>query len=154
MWYQGSSASTVESAKVVQAGIRAALNKLNEQPSQVVETSTFVLDNYTNQSVDYAKDVLSNHQLSSLVVGDGNVIVDQYPKAQTEVSSKSRVFLQTNGTNITMPSMTGWSRKEAEAFGAMANVEIEFKGVGSIYKQSVSKGTKLKANQKITVTAK
>ena len=53
-----------------------------------------------------------------------------------------------------MPSMTGWSRKEAEAFGAMANVEIEFKGVGSIYKQSVSKGTKLKANQKITVTAK
>ena len=154
MWYQGSSASTVESAKVVQAGIRAALNKLNEQPSQVVETSTFVLDNYTNQSVDYAKDVLSNHQLSSLVVGDGNVIVDQYPKAQTEVSSKSRVFLQTNGTNITMPSMTGWSRKEAEAFGAMANVEIEFKGVGSIYEQSVSKGTKLKANQKITVTAK
>ena len=51
-----------------------------------------------------------------------------------------------------MPSMTGWSRKEAEAFGAMANVEIEFKGVGSIYEQSVSKGTKLKTH-KITLYA-
>ena len=33
-------------------------------------------------------------------------------------------ILTNHGTNITMPSMTGWSRKEAEAFGAMANVEI------------------------------
>ena len=80
--------------------------------------------------------------------------MDQYPKAKTEVSSKSRVFLQTNSTTITMPSMDGWSRKEAEAFGSMANVDIEFKGIGTIYKQSVSKGTKLKANQKITVYAK
>lgn len=154
MWYQGTSSSTTSAAKVVQGGIRAALNKLNTQPSQVVETSTFVLDNYMNQSVDYAKEVLSNHQLSSLVVGDGDVVISQYPKAQTEVSSKSRVFLQTNGTNVTMPSMTGWSRKEVEAFGTMANVDIEFKGVGTIYKQSVTKGTKLKANQKITVEAK
>lgn len=154
MWYQGSSSSTTSAAKVVQGGIRAALNKLNTQPSQVVETSTFVLDNYMNQSVDYAKEVLSNHQLSSLVIGDGDIVMSQYPKAQTEVSSKSRVFLQTNGTNITMPSMTGWSRKEAEAFGTMAHVDIEFKGEGTIYKQSVTKGTKLKSNQKITVTAK
>lgn len=154
MWYQGTSSSTTSAAKVVQGGIRAALNKLNTQPSQVVETSTFVLDNYMNQSVDYAKESLSNHQLSSLVVGDGDIIISQYPKAQTEVSSKSRVFLQTNGTNVTMPSMTGWSRKEAEAFGTMANVEIEFDGVGTIYKQSVTKGTKLKANQKIKVYAK
>lgn len=154
MWYQGTSSSTTSAAKVVQGGIRAALNKLNTQPSQVVETSTFVLDSYMNQSVDYAKEVLSNHQLSSLVVGDGDIIISQYPKAQTEVSSKSRVFLQTNGTNVTMPSMTGWSRKEAEAFGTMANVEIEFDGVGTIYKQSVTKGTKLKANQKIKVYAK
>ena len=36
MWYQGSSSSTTSAAKVVQGGIRAALNKLNTQPSQVV----------------------------------------------------------------------------------------------------------------------
>lgn len=153
MWYQGASSSTTAAAKVVQGGMRAALNKVNQQPAKVVETSTFVLDNYTNQSVEFAKDMLSQHQLSTLVVGDGDTVLSQYPKAQTEVSAKSRVFLQTNGTEITMPSMDGWSRKEAEAFASMAHVQIEFKGMGTISKQSVSKGTKLKANQKITVTA-
>ena len=44
--------------------------------------------------------------------------------AKTEVSSKSRVFLQTNDTNITMPSMDGWSRKEAEAFARKLNISV------------------------------
>lgn len=154
LWFQSSASGSQESAKFVKAVTRAAMNKVNEQPTKEVETSTFVLDSYTNQSTEYAKNILTEHQLTPLIIGDGKTVMDQYPKAKTEVSSKSRVFLQTNSTTITMPSMDGWSRKEAEAFGSMANVDIEFKGIGTIYKQSVSKGTKLKANQKITVYAK
>ena len=130
------------------------MNKVNEQPTKEVETSTFVLDSYMNQSSEYAKNILTQHQLTPLIIGDGETVINQYPKAKTEVSSKSRVFLQTNGNTITMPSMEGWSRKEAEAFASMANVKIEFKGIGTIYKQSVSKGTKLKENQQIVVEAK
>lgn len=130
------------------------MNKLNEQSVKEVETSTFVLDSYTNQSTDFAKKTLSQHQLIPLTIGDGDTVLEQYPKAKTEVSSKSRVFLQTNDTNITMPSMDGWSRKEAEAFASMANIDIEFDGIGMIYKQSVDKGTKLKDGQKVKVYAK
>lgn len=154
LWYQSYAGSAVNSAKVVNGVVRAALNKINEQPVKKVETSTFVLDSYLNQSVDFAKKILTSHQLSPLTIGDGKTVIDQYPKAKTELSSKSRVFLQTNGTNITMPSMEGWSRKEAEAFASMANIDLKFEGVGSIYKQSVTKGTKLKDNQKVTVYAK
>ena len=107
-----------------------------------------------NQSTEFAKSILTKHQLSTLLIGDGDTVIDQYPKAKTEVSSQSRVFLQTNGTNITMPSMDGWSRKEAEAFAAMADVRITFDGVGTIYKQNIPKGTKLKSNQEIKVQAK
>lgn len=154
LWYQGAKADTKVAAQLVQGVVRTALNKINEQPTKTVETSTFVLDNYTNQSVDYVKQTLTNHQLTPLFIGDGNTILDQYPKSKTEVSSKSRIFLQTNGTNITMPSMEGWSRKEAEAFASMANIKIKFEGIGMIYEQSVSKGTKLKQNQEITLKAK
>lgn len=153
-WFQGAQAGNKIPAELVSSVIRTSLNKINTQPTQEVETSTFVLDAYTNQSVDFAKGILTQHQLTPLIVGDGNTVIDQYPKSKTEVSSKSRVFLQTNGTNITMPSMDGWSRKEAEAFASMANVKIKFDGLGTIYKQSVSKGTKLKENQEITVYAK
>lgn len=153
-WYQGAKSGNKIPAELVSSVIRTALNKINTQPAQEVETSTFVLDSYTNQSVEFAKTILTQNQLTPLTIGDGQTVIDQYPKAKTEVSSKSRVFLQTNGTNITMPSMDGWSRKEAEAFASMANITLKFDGIGSIYKQSVTKGTKLKANQEITVYAK
>lgn len=153
-WCQGSKFTTTAAADVIQSVVRTALGKLNEQPAKEVETSTFVLDSYANQSVDFAKNILTQHQLTPLVIGDGDTVIDQYPKSKTEVSSKSRVFLQTNSSTITMPSMEGWSRKEAEAFAAMANVKIDFSGVGSIYEQDVVKGTKLKANQEIKVKAK
>ncbi|MFR7592524.1 MAG: penicillin-binding protein [Longibaculum sp.] len=153
-WYQGYVSGNTIPSQLVSAVVRTALNKINEQPAKEIETSTFVLDSYKNQSVDFAKKILTQHQLSPLIIGDGKTVMEQYPKAQSEVSSKSRVFLSTDSTDITMPSMEGWSRKEAEAYATMANVKIKFEGIGTIYKQSVSKGTKLKANQEITVYAK
>ena len=53
-----------------------------------------------------------------------------------------------------MNSMDVLSSKEAEEFEAMAYVRITFDGVGTIYKQNVPKGTKLKSNQEIKVQAK
>ena len=108
LWYQGKNASSKVAAELVQGVVRTALNKINAQPVKEVETSTFVLDSYMNQSTEFAKSILTKHQLSTLLIGDGDTVIDQYPKAKTEVSSQSRVFLQTNGTNITMPSMDGW----------------------------------------------
>ena len=154
VWYQNSISGSVAVSEMVKAVTRTALNKLNTQETKEVKTSTFVLDSYLNQSVNYAQDILTQNQVTPIIVGDGKTIINQYPRAEIEVSAKSRVFLQTNGTTLTMPSMTGWSRKEAETFASMANIDITFEGIGSIYKQSVSKGTKLKANQKVKVYAK
>lgn len=154
VWYQSSVSGKTSVSNLVKAVTRTALNKIEDAPTEEVETSTYVLDSYLNQSVDYAKKILTNNQITPLIIGDGKTILDQYPRAQVEVSSKSRVFLKTNGTKITMPSMTGWSRKEAEAFASIANVEIEFDGLGTIYEQSIDTGTILKDNQKIKVKAK
>lgn len=156
LWYQCHDKydKTAVRSEFVQSMTRAAISQLNKQPEQVVETSSFVLDSYMNHSTTYAKELLSSHSLAPIIVGNGDTIINQYPSAKTELTGNSRVYLQTNGSKITMPSMTGWSRKEAEAFASMANIELEYEGVGMIYKQSVSKGKTLKANQKVTVHAK
>ena len=153
LWYQNSITGNTYSSKLVQAVTRTALAKLNEQPTVEVETSTYVLDSYLNQSVSYTSKHLKKNQLTPVYVGDGKIIIDQYPKANVEVSSNSRVFLRTNGTEVTMPSMVGWSRKEVEAFANMAGVSIEFKGLGKVTKQSVTKGTTLSEELKIEVSA-
>ncbi len=154
VWYQNSIAGSTSVANLVKAVMRTAMNKMNTQPAKEIETSTYVLDSYTNQSQTYVKEMLASHQLTPIFVGDGKTILSQYPMAKSEVSAKSRVFLQTNGSKITMPSMEGWSRKEAEAFASMANIDLEFDGIGSIYKQNVTSGMELKPNQKVKVYAK
>ncbi len=153
LWYQSGTTDNTNAATLVQAVVRSALNKLNEQEIKVVASSSYTLDSYTNQSTSYVSSLLSTNQLTPVVIGDGDIVLSQYPYANTEVASESRVFLKTNGTTITMPSMEGWSRKEAEAFATMADVTIEVEGTGTIYDQSVSKGTTLEAGQTITVYA-
>lgn len=154
LWYQNSITGNKSSSKLVQAVTRTALSKLNAQPTVEVETSTYVLDSYINQSVSYTSKHLRKNQVDPIYVGNGNIVIDQYPRANIEVSSNSRVFLKTNGTEVTMPSMVGWSRKEVEAFANMAGVTIKFEGLGKVSEQSVSKGTVLTPELEIVVTAK
>ncbi len=154
LWSQNKGYTNRGATELIQGITRAALNKLNEQPLKEVEVSTVVLDNYMNQSKTHVNEVLKTNQLTPIFVGDGDIVISQFPNSKTEVSSQSRVFLQTDGKKIKMPSMEGWSRKEAEAFASMANITLEFDGVGTITSQSISKGTVLKANQKVKVKAK
>lgn len=156
LWYQchDDDDRTEVRANFVQTMTRAAVNLLEDQPEQQVETKSFTLDSYKNHSVDFANSILTSHSLVPVIIGDGTTVLNQYPSAYTELTSGSRVFLQTNGSKITMPSMVGWSRKEAEAFASYAHIEIEYEGVGTIYDQDVTKGTELTLNQIVKVKAK
>lgn len=144
--------NTGDAATVIKAIVKSALNKLNES-SKKVKTISYTLPNFMNQSVTYAKNQLSKAGLTPTVIGDGSSVIGQYPDAKTTITNSTRVMLATNGSKITMPSMTGWSRKEAEAFGSLAGVNITVVGAGTIYKQSVEKGTTLKNKQTIKVYA-
>lgn len=156
LWYQchDKNDKTATRAEFIQTMTRAAVNLLKDQPEQEVETKSFVLDSYINHSVDFTSSILTNHSLTPIIIGDGNTVIDQYPSAYTELTSGSRVFIQTNGSKMTMPSMIGWSRKEAEAFASYAHIDIEYDGVGIIYEQSLTKGKELNKNDKVKVKAK
>jgi penicillin-binding protein 2B len=154
MWYQCKNDDSSVRANFIKTISQSAISLLNDQPTQKVKTSSFTLDSYLNHSTSYTKNILTSNSLVPIIIGNGDTVTDQYPKASTELTANSRVFIATDGTKITMPSMIGWSRKEAEAFASLAGIELNFKGVGTIYKQSVSKGKTLKDKQKVTVEAK
>ena len=133
--------------------MKSSLNLLKGN-SKEVKSSQYELESYINQSSDYAKKILSAHDISPIILGNGKTLIKQYTQAKTTVSSTTKVMLLTDGDKIEMPSMIGWSRKDAEAFASLAGVEIEVNGIGSIYEQSVSKGTILNSKVKIKVSAK
>ncbi len=154
MWYQTKTENSQVRADFIKTMTKAAISQLNEQPTKKVKITSYTIDSYINHSTQFVKDTLTNHSLTPIIIGDGDTVIDQYPQSQTVLTGNSRVFISTNGSKIIMPSMVGWSRKESEAFASMANIQLEFKGVGTVYKQSVSKGKTLKQNQKVIVEAK
>lgn len=153
MWYQTETEDSSVRAEFIQTMCEVTMNQLNKEETTTVEVESYTLDSYINQSTSYVKSLLSSHDLKPIVIGNGSTVTDQYPSAKTVMTADSRVFIKTNGSKITMPSMKGWSRKEAEAWASMAGVTLEFKGTGTITSQSVSKGTELESGETITVKA-
>lgn len=94
-----------------------------------------------NHSLDYAKDKLANSKANINIIGDGNNIINQYPNAGDKIISNQKIILYTGKGKITMPDMTGWSRKEVVAFWEASGSIFIIEGNGAVYNQSVPKGT-------------
>lgn len=153
VWFQNESSGTNYSGDLVKSITKSALNILTKD-TEKVNSTPYVLNNYMNQSTSYVEGILKKHSLTPILIGDGSTVVGQYPSSTTEVTMGSKVLLLTDGQKYTMPSMLGWSRKEAEAFASLTGVEIKMNGLGSIYAQSITKGTELKQGTEIELYAK
>lgn len=134
--FQGSSKNMGAIIKTLVESV-AKYRNLDERPSDKDESKVVKIDNYLNTSVDSSKSKLLNKGIQSIVIGDGNVVVNQYPKKNVKTSYKSKVFLVTNGSNITMPDMTGWSSNEVITFCNLANIQYELNGYGYVVSTNV-----------------
>lgn len=153
VWYENATGVHETCFDLVKQILKDAYTSLYGN-SKRVQSETYELSSYINQSVTYAKRILSSHGMDIITLGDGKSVIKQYPGAQTTVYSGTKVMLLTDGTKIKMPDMTDWSRKDAEAFAELAGINIEVEGVGTIYKQSIEKKAILHKGDTIKVYAK
>ncbi|MBS5114455.1 MAG: penicillin-binding protein [Erysipelotrichaceae bacterium] len=131
-------------ADVIKTMVRSSianLNKTTETPSSQNNLLEYTIDNFTNQSVEYASSILKYNNIPYVTIGNGSSVVEQMPQAKSTIVSNSKVFLLTDGNEITMPNMTGWSRKDVSTFEALTNITIEYSGTGKVISQNVAEGT-------------
>lgn len=105
---------------------------LDERPSDKDESKIVTVKNYMNVSTLTALQSINNIGSAPIVIGDGNVVINQYPKAGTKVSQNSKIYLVTNGSNLVMPDMIGWSSSEVKRFVSLSGVKIEINGYGYV----------------------
>lgn len=118
----------------------AKYRNLDERPSDKDETKIVKVGNYLNTSLISSEAKLKNLGVSPVIIGDGNTVISQYPKKNTKVSQKSKVFLLTNGKNQVMPDMTGWSSSEVTAFANILNIPLTINGYGYVSSTNISPG--------------
>ncbi len=104
-----------------------------------------------NHSLDYAKAKLEEYDVSTIIIGDGNSVVAQYPSPKETITSNDRLLLLSDGASITMPNMSGWTRKDVNAFSELTGIAITMEGNGKVSSQSVKKGTTISAESEISV---
>ena len=107
-----------------------------------------------NHSLDYARKKLADSNVNITIIGEGNNITMQYPAFNEKIISNQKIMLYTGSGKITMPDMTGWSRKEVTAFWSASGASFIIEGFGSVYKQDIPKGTIIDPKTEIKVFLK
>lgn len=132
----------------------AKYRNLDERPSDIDSSKIVTIDNYLNKDTKDSVSKLQAKGISSIVIGDGNKVINQYPKKDTKTSQKARVFLVTNGNKVTMPDIIGWSSNEFIDFCKLVGVKYELDGYGYITSSNIEVGTVLNENTVIAVKLK
>ena len=112
---------------------------------------SYKLNTYINKDVSIVKEELKEKGLNVIVIGDGKIIVNQYPSKNTTVLSGDKIFLLTNSNNYTMPNIMNWSRYDVIKLCEFIGMDYSFDGYGYVASQSIKKGTKIDEKSKLEV---
>lgn len=140
-------------AALIANGVSGASNAGAAQDGQEEETwDTYEMPSLVNHSLDWMNQELNGKKLNVTVLGDGSSVVNQYPSAGSKINSNSRVLVMTDSAGITMPDMTGWTRKDVTAFWALTGSGVQTSGYGKVQAQNVAPGTPVDGSSDIQVT--
>ena len=97
--------------------------------------TTFKIDDYSNQNLVMVLDNLKDKFKDIVVIGDGDKIVDTYPKNKV-VSKDEKIFILTNSKNIEIPDFIGYSKREVDTYKKLTGIDITLEGNGYVYEQN------------------
>lgn len=118
-------------------------------PTEIVTSD---MPDVVNHTLDYANAKLSGTGADITVLGDGDTVIDQYPKSTATVSTGEKVFLLTDTNSFVLPDMTGWTRKDVTALWSVTQFGFKLSGDGVVTEQSIPGGTTVTRGTEIEVT--
>ena len=127
------SESTVKLIKNI-AKYRNLVTEGNQINSSV---TTLTLDSYINKKTEEVKRTMEDNHIQTVIIGDGDKIIDQSPKKGETILSYDKVFLITNGSKNKMPDIMGYTRSEAIYLMKTLGIKYKIEGYGHVIAQSI-----------------
>ena len=122
-----------------------------EDPNAVtVELHNGTMPNLINHSLDYAGAKLSGLNGEVIVLGGGNTVIDQYPKAGITVNG-GKIFVLTDTNSFVVPDLSGWTRKDVTALWQVTQFGFRLHGEGLVVSQNIAPGTLISRGTEIEV---
>ncbi len=123
----------------------------NNGPTETVPVIEMQLPNFINRSVLSLLTWNAELKLPLTIIGNGERVINQYPEVNHTILNSQRLFVLTDGSEITMPDMTGWSRKDVTTFWLLSNKAVFIEGSGLVSSQNIAAGTVLTDQSEISV---
>ncbi|UBH13953.1 penicillin-binding transpeptidase domain-containing protein [Macrococcus armenti] len=103
-----------------------------------------------SDATEKAIEKLEKASLMPIQIGKGEKVIAQLPVKDTKLLKDDKVFILTDD-NITMPDVSGWSKRDLLMLKTLTGIEISFKGSGYAVKQSIDPGTAIKKGDKLKI---
>lgn len=125
------------------------------QDEQEIKTKEeYQIDNYMNMDVKVVKNELTENKINVIVLGDGDKIINQYPKANSKILNTDKVILLTNSNKFKMPSLINYSKNEVITIMTLLDIPYIISGNGYVSEQSIKEGNTITKNDTIEITLK
>ena len=130
------------------------LNVSDDDSNYEQQITKYEMPNIKSISVGEANDILDDYGVDIIQIGDGENIIDQYPKVGADLYTNEKVFILTDGNNISLPDFTNWTRKEIISYWNLSGLAIQLNGYGIVYEQSLAPNTIVDKSSEIIVYLK
>ncbi|WP_209125468.1 penicillin-binding protein [Alkalihalobacillus sp. BA299] len=111
----------------------------------------FKLGNYIGKSIEAVKGELVREGLDVIVIGDGEKVEGQQPLSERYVIDNEKVLLVTDSEQYKMPSIEGWSFRDAMKLSKGLDLNMNIFGTGYVTNQSITAGSPIRKEEHITI---
>ncbi len=139
----GASSGVVEATRSVMESV-AKFKKIFNDTSNIKVVDTVEIENYNNKNLSSVKTELEEHGIKVIVIGNGEIVTNQYPNSGATLVNGDKIFLVTNGNEIGLPNLIGWSLFDVQKFFELSKTNYSVSGYGYVYEQSVPSDTILR----------
>jgi len=127
-----------------------SLKYMNIKPAELKKTPPVQIDSYKNQDAKNVQAKLDSNKINTIIIGNGEKVIDQYPVGTTQLLPGSLVLLKTDGP-VSIPDFTSWSKRNVLVYQMLSGLSIEVIGDGFVTSQSISPGTTMTDNGPIVL---
>lgn len=143
--------AVVEPTKKLMVDVATYLDMFPSTNQNVIEIKEYTMPNLINKDIDTAKTILSEYGNEIIVIGNGTKIINQSASAGTKIDNTEKIFLVTNGKEIKMPNVLGYSSKDIKRLCNLIHLEYLTNGTGYVTTQSIPVDTVIKEEDVLTV---
>ncbi len=148
-----SKSSTMKTAiKNLVKNVSTYLNIYGNKESS--ESKSYTVESFINKDADSSALILENNNMESVIIGEGEKIIKQYPNKGVTLNVNNKVFLLTNDNKYKMPNIKGWSRNDVLTFAKLINLNVTFEGTGYVDSFNIKEDTEIDLNGTLEVKMK